>query len=322
MQTVIETTNLTRNFGELTAVDALTIEVVQGETIGILGHNGAGKTTTVRLLNGLLEPTSGAARVLGLDPIQDGPAIRMHTGVLTEFPAVDEKLTALENMHIFGKLYKLPATEIIPRTQELLDQFGLSSRANDRAGAFSKGMRQRLALARTLLHNPHLLFLDEPTSGLDPAATRQVHQIINGLHQDRSHTIILCTHNLTEAQRLCDKVAVMEHGRLVAFGTTTQLVQHIAKGIKLLIEVKPGDAAMAERLLNSFQCVQKTSADRGSLTVWLRSREGIPDLIDHLSSHQVRLYRVDPQEPTLEDVYFALHDHNNTDREKEGPDEL
>src|SRR5690349_4450916 len=160
---VIQTSSLSRRFGEKNAVDELTLEVQAGEIFGFLGHNGAGKTTTVRLLNGVLEPTTGHAKVLGLDPQTDGPALRARTGVLTETPSLDERLTARENLSFYSELYNVPRGQVVDRVDSLLAEFELTERADEKVGGYSKGMKQRLALARALLHKPEVLFLDEPT---------------------------------------------------------------------------------------------------------------------------------------------------------------
>ncbi len=165
---VISINQLTRRFKETVAVDSLSLEVHAGEIFGFLGHNGAGKTTTVRLLNGVIEPTSGSMRVLGLDPQVNGPALRARTGVLTETPSLDERLTAWDNLGIYADLYSVPKAAVKGRVHELLAEFELADRAQEKVSGYSKGMKQRLALARALLHKPELIFLDEATSGLDP----------------------------------------------------------------------------------------------------------------------------------------------------------
>jgi ABC-2 type transport system ATP-binding protein len=311
MTTVITTHELTRCFGEITAVNELTFEINQGEVVGFLGHNGAGKTTTVRLLNGLLTPTRGNIKVLGYDPVKDGPALRKSTGVLTENPALDDKLTAREYLAIFGRLYNLSKIEIENRSITLLDSFDLLDRADDRTGTYSKGMRQRLALARALLHNPPLLFLDEPTNGLDPVATRQVHQTITELSRENKHTIFLCTHNLIEAQLLCDKVAVLEQGRLIAFGPPQTLAKNLARGVKVEISFDLSHTGESIQTIQSVIKMKSVIDAEDALTVWLASRNDIPDLVNTLVSNSFRIMRVNAQEPTLEDVYFALHDNSN-----------
>ncbi|MGD2040575.1 MAG: ABC transporter ATP-binding protein, partial [Anaerolineae bacterium] len=190
--TAIVANALSRQFGKVVAVDQLTLEIQTGEILGFLGHNGAGKTTTVRLLNGILDPTAGSARVLGLDPRTDGPALRRRTGVLTETPSLDERLTGRENLEIYADLYGVPQAKVHTRVAQLLERAELTGRADEKVGDYSKGMKQRLALARALIHHPELLFLDEPTSGLDPVATRRVHELITRLSHEEQRTIFLC----------------------------------------------------------------------------------------------------------------------------------
>jgi ABC-2 type transport system ATP-binding protein len=311
----IDTEQLSKVFeGGTVAVDGLTLAVRTGEVLGVLGHNGAGKTTTVRLLNGVLTPTQGTARVLGLDPIADGPELRSQTGVLTEVPSLDDDLTARENLRIYGGLYGLPKAEIPDRVRTLLETFELADRADEKVGGYSKGMRQRLALARTLIHNPKLLFLDEPTAGLDPAITRDVHTLIGRLSREAQHTILLCTHNLDEAQRLCDRVAVLEHGQLVALGTPASLARDLWQGVNVLVEV--------DRDPNALGITPNTlPTDAGDFTwnpqtqeaaIRLPDRECIPNLVRALVNAGTRITRVVPQEPTLEDIYFALHDEKDS----------
>jgi ABC-2 type transport system ATP-binding protein len=299
------TDGLTRHFGELVAVDHLTLEVQAGEVFGFLGHNGAGKTTTVRLLNGVLDPTSGTARVLGLAPMEQGPALRRRTGVLTETPSLDERLTGRENLEIYAALYDVPRREIGARVKDLMEIFQLEDRADEKAGDYSKGMKQRLALARALIHRPQLLFLDEPTSGLDPVATRLVHDMITHLSHDEERTVFLCTHNLDEAQKLCDRVAVLEHGKLVALGTPEELARKIGRSQRLELQVARGDEEAALRLLAEAPGV---SAHRENGTIVAAGAEwaAIPGLVASLASAGVHIYRVAPQEASLEDTYFAL----------------
>ena len=185
-QPVIQISAISRRFGEKNAVDHLTLDVQAGEIFGFLGHNGAGKTTTVRLLNGVLEPISGNARVLGLDPQTEGPALRARTGVLTETPSLDERLTARDNLSFYADLYNVPRADVPGRVNSLLTEFELADRAGEKVGGYSKGMKQRLALARALLHKPEVLFLDEPTAALDPVAARHVHALVQNLARRES----------------------------------------------------------------------------------------------------------------------------------------
>lgn len=308
---VIHTQGLTRRFGENVAVADLDLTVRQGEVFGFLGHNGAGKTTTVRLLNGVLAADSGTISVLGLDPATDGPALRARTGVLTETPSLDERLSAQENLRIYARLYGLEKSQINARVSEMLAAFDLSDRAADKVGGFSKGMKQRLALARAFLHRPELLFLDEPTSGLDPISQRQVHEMIQQISRDEGHTVFICTHNLEEAQRLCHRVAVMEHGRLMAIGTPAELAAQTGGGLRYQVTVAPGSATAAKYALNDVygSAIVAEGDEDGltTLTLKLPDRETVPDMLSLLVGEGVRVYQVTPQAASLEDIYFALH---------------
>ena len=308
----VHTESLSRTFGStddpdhVVAVRDLNLDIRVGEVFGLLGHNGAGKTTTIRLLNGVLAPSAGTRRVLGHDPAEDGPSLRRQTGVLTESPSLDDKLTAEENLTIYGRLYGVEASRLHARVTALLETFDLSSRASQPVGGYSKGMKQRLALARALLHAPRLIFLDEPTAGLDPLAAESVRRLILRLTQEDRRTVILCTHNLVEAQRLCDRVGVLEHGQLVALGTPAALAQDLRQGVRLRIEMDSWDT----RALALPDAAEEISWHEEDQVLQLRipSRSAIPDVVAALVQAGRRIYSVSPEEPTLEDVYFSLHE--------------
>ena len=303
---VIVTNDLGRNFGEVVAVKDLTLQVYTGEVFGFLGHNGAGKTTTVRLLNGVLTPSGGTASVLGLEPVHDGPILRRHTGVLTETPSLDERLTARENLTIYADLYSVPRADVPYRVDTVLGTFALADRADERVGGYSKGMKQRLALARAIIHDPEILFLDEPTSGLDPVSARHVHELITRLSHQEGHTVFLCTHNLDEAQKLCDRVAVLRHGQVAAIGTPHELAQRLMRNLSLEVEVGSEGASAALDILRAAPGVTRVTQNNGTITAVGPGREASPDLVASLVHAGVRIFRVAPQEPSLEDVYFAL----------------
>jgi ABC-2 type transport system ATP-binding protein len=304
--TVITTVGLTRRFGDKVAVDGLDLEVASGEIFGVLGHNGAGKTTTVRLLNGVLEPSAGRARVLGLDPTREGAQLRGRTGVLTETPALDERLSAWDNLSFYAELYDVPRRRVRERIEALLEGFDLLGVAREKVGSFSKGMKQRLALARVLLHDPELIFLDEPTAGLDPIAARQVADLVRKLSYE-GRTIFLCTHNLVEAQALCDRVAVLEHGKLVALGTPEELARDLSAGLTLELELAPESVERALGLLSVQPDLDNVAQEGTVIRLSVLNREVVPDLVTALAQAEVRIYRVAPQEISLEDVYFSLH---------------
>jgi len=306
---IIAITQLTRRFKETTAVDNLSLEVRAGEIFGFLGHNGAGKTTTVRLLNGVIEPTSGSMTVLGLNPQADGPRLRARTGVLTETPSLDERLTAWDNLSIYADLYGVQNKNVNQRVSELLTEFELANRAKERVSGYSKGMKQRLALARALLHKPELLFLDEPTSGLDPVAARHVNELIERLARRENRSVFLCTHNLVEAQKLCDRVAILEHGRLVALGTPAELTRQYVRQLEVEVEVGEEQMGAASQILQRLPdlVIGEPVQTKENLIATLVGREAIPDLLAALMQNNMRVYRIAAQEADLEQVYFTLH---------------
>ncbi|HMT21159.1 MAG TPA: ABC transporter ATP-binding protein, partial [Promineifilum sp.] len=204
---MIHTENLSKKFGDQIAVDRLNLDIAEGEVFGFLGPNGAGKTTTIRMLTCLIAPTSGRARVLDYEVGRDDQAIRRNVGILTETPGMYDRLSAHRNLSIFARLYEVEKVDY--QVEKYLKLLGLWERRDDPVGSFSKGMRQKLAIGRALLHEPRVLFLDEPTAALDPEASRLVHDFIAEL-KGMGRTIFLCTHNLDEADRLCDRVAVFK----------------------------------------------------------------------------------------------------------------
>jgi ABC-2 type transport system ATP-binding protein len=300
---------LVRRFGETRAVDGLTFEIRAGESFGLLGHNGAGKTTTIRLLNGVLGRDAGEADVLGLDPALEGVRVRARTGVLTETPSLDERLSARENLSFYGRLYGVAGSRLADQVAALLDAFGLADRADDRVGGFSRGMKQRLALARTLLHDPEILFLDEPTSSLDPVAAREVHELVEGFRRDRRRTVVLTTHNLVEAERLCDRVMIMERGRALAIGSPAELARTVSASRMVEIEVAPEqrDEALAALQRAGFG---ELAADSNHLTFRVDDRGDIPKAVTRLAQANVRIYHVAEREADLETAYFALHERS------------
>jgi ABC-2 type transport system ATP-binding protein len=306
METIIEVNGLERLFGQNHAVDGMTFHVKQGEVFGLLGPNGAGKTTTVRLLNGIQPPSGGTARVFGLDPSINGQRIREKTGVLTETPALYERLSARENLEFYGTLAGIPAQKLTQRVLDILNFFGLQDRLNDKVETYSKGMKQRLALARALIHEPPLLFLDEPTSGLDPEAAQHVNELIAGLSQHSGQTILLATHNLLEAQRLCDRVAVMNKGRILAMGSLKELTRKLWPVTWVDITFWETPAENVTGSLLAQQGVMQITGQGETLQVQVESKEVIPQIVQHLAGRGESILKVNPRDYTLEDIYFAL----------------
>ena len=308
MNPIVESTNLRRTFGEHIAVDEMTFHVKQGEVFGLLGPNGAGKTTTVRLLNGILPPSNGTARVFGFDPAVNGESIRRKTGVLTETPALYERLYARDNLEFFATLQEISVTTLDNRVDEMLEFFELSHRAKDKVETFSKGMKQRLALARALIHKPPLLFLDEPTSGLDPEAAQQVNDLIADLKKQNGQTVILATHNLTEAQRLCDRVAIMNKGRILALGSLDELARKLWPVTWVDIKLYKMPSNNVSELLETNRGVIQVTVENDALSVQVEKEDVIPEVVRLLIEHGEAIHKVNPRNYTLEDIYFALQE--------------
>ncbi len=304
--TAIALDHVVHRYGETVALRDLSLTVAEGEVFSLLGHNGAGKTTTVRIVNGLLEPASGTVRVFGQSPLTNGSTVRRRTAVLTESPTLDERLPARETLRAFAEMYDVRAADIAPRVESLLGEFGLGERGDDRVGGFSRGMKQRLSLARALVHDPDLLFLDEPTAGLDPSATQQLHQTVREMARTRGRTVVLCTHNLVEAQALSDRVAVLGGGELLALGTPAELARRLAPRLEVSVEIDPARQADAMALVASLDGLSVEAERMGVIRVGGIPRDRVPDLASRIVGAGIPLFRLEPHEPSLTDAYFAL----------------
>jgi ABC-2 type transport system ATP-binding protein len=297
---VIAARNLTRRFGSRVAVDSVTLEVAQGEIVALLGPNGAGKTTTMRMLAGLIAPTQGGVTIDGtLLERKTGSALRGRIGFLTEAPGLWDRLTVTENLRIYADIYAL--AHPVRAVDDALAAFGLVQYAAARAAELSKGLRQKVALARTLLHAPRILLLDEPTSGLDPEVAR----IVRGMLDERRRAgcaVLVSTHNLDEAERLADRVAVLQT-RLLAFDTPDVLRRRLITG-RVIARVV-GDPA---RYLETARRFDPAAAiEGGTLLLTLREIErDTPELVRELVAAGAALVEVRPEVPALEDVYLHL----------------
>lgn len=303
----IVTDRLTRRFGPHTAVRDLTVTVDDGEVFGLLGHNGAGKTTTLRLINGILSPTDGSVLVLGRDPYTEGPQVRERTGVLTESPALDGQLSVAENLRMYATINGLVGAEVDRLTATTLERLSLGEFADARAGQLSAGLKQRVALARALLHDPNLLLLDEPTSSLDPVAARQVRDLIRELSRDRQRTVVLCTHNLAEAQELCDRVAILQRGELVALGTTEELAAGVTAHAIVSVTVDREPDAETVMRLRELPGVASVEAHATELHIQRNGADATPSVVEALVGEGFRIYRVHDAPVSLEEVYLRLH---------------
>ncbi len=298
---MIRTENLTKSFGDHLAVDRLTLDINAGEVFGFLGPNGAGKTTTIRMLSSLISPSAGRATVMGYEVGRDDQQIRRHVGILTETPGMYDRLSARRNLTIFARLYEVEAVD--RQVEKYLRLLGLWERRDDAVGEFSKGMRQKLAIARALLHEPPVLFLDEPTAALDPEASRLVHDFISELRSE-GRTIFLCTHNLDEADRLCDRVAVFKtHLRVV---DTPGRLRRQVYGRQVVFHLA-GPAEPYLALARALPFVSAAEAEAGKLILTLDDPEGHnPDIARALVASGVDIQFVGELRYSLEDVYLQL----------------
>lgn len=304
MTPAIRTRGLTRDFGSVRAVDGLDLEVPAGSIYGFLGPNGAGKTTTIRLLLGLLEPTAGEAEVLGFDLRTASGRVRERAGVLLESDGLYTRLTARQNLEYFGRIARLPAGERAARIQALLEATRLWERRDDRVDGFSKGMRQKLALARAFLARPALLFLDEPTSGLDTPSAVALRRELVALAREEGVTVFLTTHNLLEAEKVCDRVAVIRRGRLLSEGVPAEIA---AAGETQRFEVT-GSAFTPEavRAVGALGGVRSAALRDGRLLVDLETGAGTAAIIRCLVEGGVEVSEATRPRESLESVFLKL----------------
>jgi ABC-2 type transport system ATP-binding protein len=302
---MIEAIGLTKHFKALTAVHDLSFTVGDGEIFGMLGPNGAGKTTSVRMLAGLIGPSAGTAVVNGLELGRDSQRIRATTGVLTETPGLHDKLTARQNLGYYGRLYGLRGAALRRAVDRYLAVVGLPDVGDRRVGGFSKGMRQKVAIARALLHEPEVVYLDEPTSALDPSAAKTVRDFVATL-RDAGRSIVVCTHNLDEAERLCDRIGIM-NGTLLLVDTPARMRR---RGRSATVRV---DVVGARRphsfldMLADLPFVEGAQAVDGSLFVEVGDPRGDnPELVRALVDAGARIVTVNEEVATLEQVYLDL----------------
>jgi len=298
---MIRINNLTKRFNGTVAVDHLSLDIQEGEVFAFLGPNGAGKTTTVRMLTSLIAPTSGEAFVLDYKIGKDDQEIRRNVGILTETPGLYSRLSAIRNLSIYAHLYEVPNPS--EQVEKYLQWLGLWERRQDPVGTFSKGMRQKLAIARALIHEPRVLFLDEPTSGLDPESAKLVRDFIAEL-RGQGRTIFMCTHNLDEADRLCDRIAVFDK-QLRVVDTPTGLRRQIY-GRQVVFHLVQGREEDVDRL-KSLDFIQKVELIENKIVVSLADPEKYnPEIIRLLVSAGAEIQFVGEVRHSLEDIYLQL----------------
>ena len=292
----VELHNLSKTCpGGKQAVQNVSLALEPGEVFGFLGPNGAGKTTTVKLLNGMLTPTEGICRVLGSDPALEPEKVHAVSGVVTEHARMYENLTGLENLVFYAELFGISADEAAGRAEALLQEMELEEAKDRKLAAWSTGMRQRISLARALIHRPKILFLDEPTSGLDPESAQNVNRMIREMAENSGITVFLCTHQLRYAQEICTRYGLIEEGRLLAAGTLEELRAEAFSQITLQIRAGSMPTGMGFR---------QTGAQE--YETMIRTEEEIPEIVRRIAAAGGDIYKVEARQPDLEDIYFAL----------------
>ena len=296
--------NLTRDFEHIRALNDLSLEIPTGILFGFLGPNGAGKTTTIRLLLGLLEPTAGNVKVLGFDTQTQADQVRAHTGALLEHTGIYEQMTAEDNLEFYGRAFRMSTAERQARIQDLLTHMGLWERRKERAGNWSRGMKQKLAIARTLLHRPQVVLLDEPTAGLDVQAAVAIREDLAALAAREQVTIFLTTHNMVDAEKLCHQVAVIREGKLVALGSPDDLRSRAGSP---KVEIAASEfSEEALELLQSHPGVKAVDRQNNHLIIDLRAETDVASLVNMLVGSGVRVEEVNRGKASLEDVFLTL----------------
>jgi ABC-2 type transport system ATP-binding protein len=322
----VETRDLTKDYdikkdgqrAHLRAVDNLDLAIEKSEIYSLLGPNGAGKTTTTRLLTGILQPSIGGAQILGYDIVDDASIVRSQVGLLTETPALYERLTVRQNLEFIANLYSLPKEEIKPRIEELIDLFDLSDKIDLPSGSLSKGMRQKVAIARAMIHDPPVIFLDEPTASLAPESAKVVRDQILKLSKLEERTFFICTHNLFEAERLSSRVGIINHGRLISEGSPAQLRDLRKDETATIFRFAVWDDLIKNFFVERNFEVLEIEPERKSISIFINNiEEETPAIIDDLIKQNLPMFEVRHEYPTLERIYLELVQSENIPREEE-----
>ena len=316
MNPVIEAEKLVKTFGNnITALDNVNLSIERGSAFGFLGPNGAGKTTTVRLLNGLLKPSSGKIRVLEKTVPGESDFLRQKCGVLTD-TNLYERLTAFENLHVWGRIFEIPQTELEVRIKRLLEMLGLEERKNNLVSAFSKGMKQKLSIARALINDPEIIFLDEPTAGLDPEAAKDIIQYLKHMVKDGKRTVFLCSHRLEEVEELCDTIAIINRGKILIEGSVSGIINSTWKEHHFTIET---NCALGGNLISEIRNAPQVSACRqngSEIELMLKQRNGVSGIIRKILGTGAEIYAVAEKKHDLKDVYFLMMEKTAVKNEK------
>jgi ABC-2 type transport system ATP-binding protein len=304
----IQISHLKKVFGDLAAVDDVSFSVKKGEIFGLLGPNGAGKSTIIRMLCTLSRPTEGSATVAGYDIVKQDSKVREHIGLVSEKMIMYDQLTARENLKLFGKLYNIPKDLLNKRIGELLSFVRMEKWADHRISTFSTGMKQRINVIRALVNQPEILFLDEPTLGLDPQSTAEIRELIRRINTENGTTIILTTHIMVEADILCERIGIIDHGKIVSLDTPANL-KKLASGTDTSafeIEISNLEAGMMSSLQSLSSVKSLVQEDPTHLTVRANGSDSFDSIVDNLRKNGAKIIMMRNLEPTLEDVFLHL----------------
>jgi ABC-2 type transport system ATP-binding protein len=312
---MIKVQHLKKKFGDFVAVDDISFEVKKGEIFGLLGPNGAGKSTALRVLSTLARPTEGTASIGGYDIVKQDNEVRKLVGIVSEKMIMYDRLTARENLWFFGSLFDIPADTLNPRIEELLDLVQLTKWKNSLVGTFSTGMRQRMNVIRALLNMPQVLFLDEPTLGLDPQSSVEIREFVKKLNRERGATIIVTTHTMVDADMLCDRIGIIDHGKVVALDTSANLKRLISgtNNIVLSMDVPNLNPALVEgiRTLGNVNSISQDNSTH--LKIIASGDDAFDSVIDTVRKNGGKIASMESVQPTLEDVFLHLTGHEVRD---------
>jgi len=311
----ISTTNLTKKFGNFTAVDHVTFDVRKGEIFGLLGPNGAGKSTAIRMLSTLSIPTEGTATVAGFDIKKQDGKVREHIGLVSEKMIMYNELTARENLKLFGKLYDIPSDVLKKRIDKLLSFVRMEKWADHRIDTFSTGMKQRINVIRALVNQPEILFLDEPTLGLDPQSSAEIRELIRRINIENNTTMVLTTHMMGDADMLCNRIGIMDGGKIVALDTSPNLKRSISGNDATLFEFEIPN--LDAGIVSSIESLESVSSvvrgDAAHIKVSSMGNDSFDTLVDTLRKNGAQIRTVKNLEPTLEDVFLHITGHQVRD---------
>jgi ABC-2 type transport system ATP-binding protein len=312
---MISVENMTKQFGDFTAIDNVTFGVRKGEIFGLLGPNGAGKSTTLRILSTLARPTKGTATIGGYDVVKHDTEVRKLIGIVSEKMIMYDRLTARENLWFFGSLFDIPRELLNQRIDELLGLVQLTKWRNSLVGTFSTGMRQRMNVVRALLNMPQVLFLDEPTLGLDPQSSVEIREFVKKLNRENGTTIIVTTHTMIDADMLCDRIGIIDHGKLVALDTSDNLKKVVSGGNGTILRLDIGNLnPEILAALQSLRCVESISQDNSThVRLIAKGEDAFDNVIDAVRQRGGKIGSIENQQPTLEDVFLHITGHEVRD---------